>query len=62
MKEEEIKQVVVDYITDGVEADNADSLHERDEWYQHIGQDSETDLKKAYAFYRKAKVTVTFNA
>lgn len=49
-----IKDLVAQYIINGYEDDNADCLHEVDEFI-----DSD-DLARAYQFYRKAIVTVTF--
>lgn len=60
MTDEEIKAVVTRYIISGHESDNADCLHEMDEW--QTGEESELDdLSKAYNFYRSAKVTVTWD-
>ena len=54
LTEEQIKTLVARYIINGYEDDNADCLHEVDEFV-----DSD-DLARAYQLYRKAIVTVTF--
>ena len=62
MTDEEIKAVVTRYIIDGHESDNADCLHEMGEFY--LDENDETaadDMKRAYEFYNRANVTVTFN-
>ena len=59
MTDEEIKNAVAAYIIGGHESDNADCLHERDEW-QDDTEDAQDDLKRAYEFYRTARVTVTW--
>ena len=53
MTEEEIKKLVVDYIISGHESDNADCLHEKEEFDDHPD-----DLNRAYELYRKAILTV----
>jgi hypothetical protein len=59
MTDEEIKAVVAKYIIGNHESDNADCLHEMDEW--QTGEESEQDdLNKGYDFYRTARVTVTW--
>ena len=60
MTDEQIKEAVRKYIISQHESDNADCLHELDEW--QTGEESEQDdLNKGYDFYRRAKVTVTFD-
>lgn len=59
MTEDEIKAIVAKYIISNHESDNADCLHEMDEW--QTGEESEQDdLNRAYDFYRSAKVTVSW--
>lgn len=60
MTDDEIKTVVHDYIINCFESDNADCLHEMDEWEPYLSQSDDGPLMKAYEFYRRAKVTVTF--
>jgi hypothetical protein len=62
MTDDEIKAIVLKYIEDCFESDNADGLHEMDEWYASIDDDPQELLKKGYALFRKATVTVTFDA
>lgn len=58
MTDDEIKEIVRDYIISGYESDNADCLHENDAWYK---EPFNTEyLQRGYDFYRKAKVTVTW--
>jgi hypothetical protein len=59
MTDKEIKAAVAWYIIGGHVADNADCLHELDE-FQDDSESAQDDLKKAYGFYRTAKVTVTW--
>ena len=61
MTDEQVKAVVAKYIVSGYEDDNADCLHERDEFYNDPGDDPDEILKRAYRFYRTAKVTVTWD-
>ena len=61
MTDDEIKAVVTRYIIGAFESDNADCLHEMDEFY--LDENDETaanDVKRAYNFYNKAVVTVDF--
>ena len=59
MTDDEIKAVVAKYIIDGYEDDNADCLHEMDE-FDPDQETAQEDLKRAYELYRAAKVTVTW--
>lgn len=61
MTDDEIKAVVAKYIIYGYEDDNADCLHEMDEFYASPDVDPDEALKRAYEFYRSAKVTVTWD-
>lgn len=61
MTDEEIKLVVCEYITVCFDSDNADGLHEMDEFYYPDGDFDDTAYLKALKIYRKAKVTVTFD-
>jgi hypothetical protein len=58
--DEQIKAIVAKYIIDGYEDDNADCLHERDEFYNDPGEDPDEIMKRAYVFYRSANVSVTW--
>jgi hypothetical protein len=67
MTDDEIKAIVTKYIVEGFEDDNADCLHEMDEFdalFDYLPDGSVTDtppdFKRAYEFYLRAKVTVTF--
>lgn len=67
MTDDQIKAVVLKYIMDCFESDNADGLHEMDEFdelfdYLPDGSSINTpaELKRAYELFRTAKVTVTF--
>lgn len=61
MTDDTLKAIVRKYILDGILSDNADCLHEMDELYANIDDDPDEILKRAYALFRKAKVTVTFD-
>jgi hypothetical protein len=54
--DEQIKAAVRKYIIYMYEDDNADCLHEMDEFDEHTA----ADLFRAYEFYQTAKVTVTW--
>jgi hypothetical protein len=60
MTDEEIKALVRKYIIDDYESDNADGLHEMDEFYLPMGTEIDGTLDRAYKFYLSAKVTVTW--
>ena len=57
--DEQIREVVRKYILDGHESDNADCMHEMDE-FSADSEDIQQDLKRAYEIYRAAIVTVTW--
>lgn len=57
MTDDEIKAIVAEYIISGHESDNADCLHEMDEFYEDPGR---VNIQRAYGFYRSAKVSVTW--
>jgi hypothetical protein len=62
MTNDEIKATVTKYIVNGVESDNADGLHEMDEWWKEEDyEQNRIDLEKGYKLFRKAQVTVTFD-
>ena len=54
MNDDQIKDIIRDYIIGGHESDNADCLHERDEL------ENPEDLQRAYALYRTAVVRVSW--
>jgi len=60
MTDDEIKAVVHKYIMDCFESDNADGLHEMDEWLPSLNESDDGPLKRGYEWYKRAKVTVTF--
>jgi hypothetical protein len=59
--DDEIRDMVTRYITGLYESDNADCLHEMEE-FDKIPTDEEFEetYQKAMAFYRQAIVTVTY--
>ena len=59
MTDEQIKAAVLKYITDCFESDNADGLHEMDEFY--TDSFNQADYDKALTLYRRAKVIVMFD-
>jgi hypothetical protein len=62
MTDDEIKATVTKYIVAGFESDNADGLHEMDEWWKEEDyEQNRIDLEKGYKLFRKAHVTVTFD-
>lgn len=60
MTDDEIKALVTKYIVEGFEDDNADCLHEMDEWEPYLSRSDDEPLNRAYEFYNRATVTVTF--
>jgi|SRR5579872_601185 len=60
MDDARLKKIVAKYILDGHEDDNADCLHEMDEFYES-DEDPGKLLERAYGFYRTAKVTVRWD-
>ena len=61
MTDDQIKGIVADYISGMYEDDNADCLHEMDEFYTTIDDDPDELLKRAYAFYRSARVHISWD-
>ncbi len=61
MTDDEIRDVVTRYIMGCHDSDNADSLHEREE-FDRISADDEFEetYQRALVIYRQAKVTVTY--
>jgi hypothetical protein len=60
MTDDEIRDVVTRYITGLYETDNADCLHEMEEFDKIPDEEFEETYQKAMAFYRQATVTVTY--
>lgn len=62
MTDDEIRDVVEKYILDLYRCDNADCLHEMDQFDIPGMSDEEFEelIDRALAFYRQATVTVTF--
>ncbi len=61
MTEERIKEIVHKYIMDCFESDNADGLHELDDWGDFDDDETRKALNAGYYWFRWANVTVTFD-
>jgi hypothetical protein len=62
MTDNEIKATVTEYIVNCFESDNADGLHEMDEWWKEEDyEQNRIDLEKGYKLFRKARISVVFD-
>jgi hypothetical protein len=58
MTEDQLKEIVEQYIIGMKETDAADCLHEVEAFYSNIDEDPDELLKRAYALYNKAEVVI----